>query len=135
MSTFSRLKQRGDVADMSSVCSAVETDWSGASRIVTDPTDPTRNLRDSVHAALGQLIKARRVYYTGNKGYFLVTPDGGGSPQKLVASRLRHSLRERGGTLGSSSGSRRRSASGGRSSSRNGRQGIDQVWRTLVMTR
>ena len=39
--------------------------------------DEGKTLRDSVHAALGNLIKARRVYYTGNKGYFLVTPEAG----------------------------------------------------------
>ena len=63
---------------MSSVCSAVESDWSGASRINGDNNgDEGKTLRDSVHAALGNLIKARRVYYTGNKGYFLVTPEAG----------------------------------------------------------
>ena len=71
---------------MNTLCESVEKDWSGASRI--------EHLKESVHSALGQLIKQRKVYYTG-KGYFLVTPD---SPIKGIGTRLnkfRHSLRDR----------------------------------------
>ena len=45
------------------------------SRLSRDfPTLSTNNLPATVHAALGSLIKKRKVYYTG-KGYFLVSPD------------------------------------------------------------
>ncbi len=94
-----RLKQRQQVADMSTVCESVEQDWSGVHRL--------NHLQESVHSALGQLIRQRRVYYTRSKGYFLVTPSDlqQQSPQTFLRgltcgarmSRLRHSLRERGG--------------------------------------
>ena len=74
---------------MTTLCEAVEQDWSGAHRL--------DHLKESVHAALGHLIKQRRVYYTGNKGYFLVAPDSG-SPLKGLGNRLsrfRHSLRDK----------------------------------------
>ena len=78
-----RLKQRGELADMTTLCDAVEKDWSGAHRLESQ-------LKESVHSALGQLIKLRRVYYTG-KGYFLVTPDsanGGNGPMKGLGTRF-----------------------------------------------
>ena len=91
-----RLKQHEQVADMSVVCESVERDWSGAHRL--------DHLREAVHSALGQLIRQRRVYYTRNKGYFLVMPpeQQQQSPQILLKglmtsarmSRLRHSLRD-----------------------------------------
>ena len=66
---LARMKQRGETAEMNSLCEAIESDWSGAHRI-----EPG-SVKEAVHAALGQLIKLRKVYYTGNKGYFLVAPD------------------------------------------------------------
>ena len=76
------------------------------------------NLKDTVHAALGNLIKARKVYYTGSKGYFLVAagstnpstsnkdiscgsfpswenPTNGVGRLGSLSSQLRHSLRNR----------------------------------------
>ena len=44
------------------------------------PSLNTNNLPATVHAALGSLIKKRKVYYTG-KGYFLVTPDSSTIPR------------------------------------------------------
>ncbi len=90
-----RLKQRNETADMNALCDAVESDFAGV---------PSGPLRESVHSALGQLIKQRRVYYTG-KGYFLVTPaasatDGIMSSPLIKGlgtriNHLRHSLRDR----------------------------------------
>lgn len=69
---------------MTALCDAVGKDWSGAHRLESQ-------LKESVHSALGQLIKLRRVYYTG-KGYFLVTPDssaaGGAGPMKGLGTRF-----------------------------------------------
>jgi hypothetical protein len=77
------LKHRNEVADMNVLCEEVERDWSGSSAFKAS----SGNLRDSVHAALGRLIKQRKVYYTGNKGYFLVTPaENGNSPLKVSSS-------------------------------------------------
>ncbi len=63
------------MADINTVCESVESDWSGAHRVqqqqqqqVSSPTgaeSPAVPLKDQVHQALGQLIKQRRVYYTG----------------------------------------------------------------------
>ena len=64
---------------MTALCDAVEKDWSGANRLEAQ-------LKESVHSALGQLIKLRRVYYTGKGGYFLVTPDCGTTPGGTAAS-------------------------------------------------
>ena len=69
------MKQRGQIADMDSMCQSVEQDWSGSGggligRLLID--GGKSNLKDTVHGALGNLIKQRKVYYTGNKGYFLV---------------------------------------------------------------
>eukprot|EP00095_Tigriopus_kingsejongensis_P006000 maker-scaffold505_size153196-snap-gene-0.19 protein:Tk06000 transcript:maker-scaffold505_size153196-snap-gene-0.19-mRNA-1 annotation:"AGAP006598-PA" len=87
---LARLKQRNQTADMITLCDAVEQDWSGANQNL--------HLKDSVHAALGQLIKQRKVYYTG-KGYFLVNPsDATSNPLKMFGnrfSRIRHSLRDK----------------------------------------
>jgi hypothetical protein len=81
---------------MNTLCDAVESDFPISSF----------NVRESVHSALGQLIKQRKVYYTG-KGYFLVTPstsataDGSIITSPLIKglgnriNRLRHSLRDR----------------------------------------
>ena len=66
-----RLKQRGQVADMNTIIEAVNQDWTSlVSRLKLQEAE----LRDSVHSSLGALIKQRKVYYTGNKGYFLVGP-------------------------------------------------------------
>ena len=67
-----RMKHQQQIADIDSICNLVEQDWSSGviSRILTE--GGKENLKDTVHGALGCLIKARKVYYTGNKGYFLV---------------------------------------------------------------
>ena len=65
---------------MTALCDAVGKDWSGAHRLESQ-------LKESVHSALGQLIKLRRVYYTGKGGYFLVTPDSAG-PMKGLGTRF-----------------------------------------------
>ena len=68
---YYRLKQRGQVADMNTIIEAVNQDWTSlVSRLKLQEAE----LRDSVHSSLGALIKQRKVYYTGNKGYFLVGP-------------------------------------------------------------
>ena len=112
------MRQQQQIADIDSICSLVEKDWSSGviSRILTE--GGKENLKDTVHSALGCLIKARKVYYTGNKGYFLVaagsvtsqtinkdptSPGAGlenlnnGSLGRLgsLSSQLRHSLRNR----------------------------------------
>lgn len=75
---------------MTILCEAVERDWSGAQNGHASSTvDGANHLKESVHAALGQLIKQRKVYYTG-KGYFLVTPTEGAvstSPLKGLGTR------------------------------------------------
>lgn len=87
---LARLKQRNETADMATLCEAVEHDWSGANQ--------NEHLKDSIHAALGQLIKQRKVYYTG-KGYFLVNPtDVSVNPLRIFGnrfSRFRHSIRDK----------------------------------------
>ena len=118
---FLRMRQTQQIADIDSICSLVEKDWSTGviSRILTE--GGKENLKDTIHSALGCLIKARKVYYTGNKGYFLVaagsvtsqtinkdqlSPGQGGvcldSPTNgslgrlgSLSSQLRHSLRNR----------------------------------------
>ena len=51
------------------------------SRLARDfPALNSNNLPATVHAALGSLIKKRKVYYTG-KGYFLVSPDPASIPR------------------------------------------------------
>ena len=121
MFSFYRMRQTQQIADIDSICSLVEKDWSSGviSRILTE--GGKENLKDTIHSALGCLIKARKVYYTGNKGYFLVaagsvtsqtinkdplSPGLGGvcldSPNNgslgrlgSLSSQLRHSLRNR----------------------------------------
>ena len=85
-----RLKHRNQVADMNTICDEVRRDWSGQG------SDKSVQLKEPIHAALSLLIKQRRVYYTGNKGYFLVNPSDANSPFKGLGNRfnkLRHSLR------------------------------------------
>ena len=90
------------MADMNTIIDAVNQDWSSlVSRLKINGSE----LRDSVHAALGALIKQRKVYYTGNKGYFLVGPNAengnssnGNSVFSAKFSHLRHSMRERSNT-------------------------------------
>ena len=60
---------------MNTIIEAVNSDWATlVSRMKLNGNEA--ELRDNVHSALGALIKQRKVYYTGNKGYFLVGPDG-----------------------------------------------------------
>ena len=115
------MRHQQQIADIDSICSLVEKNWSSGviSRILTE--GGKENLKDTVHSALGCLIKARKVYYTGNKGYFLVaagsiasqsinkdplSPGQGGICQEnsnngslgrlgSLSSHLRHSLRNR----------------------------------------
>ena len=112
------MRHQQQIADIDSICHLVEQDWSSGviSRILTE--GGKENLKDTVHAALGCLIKARKVYYTGNKGYFLVAAgsinsqsvnkdifssgNAGDSPSNgsfgrlgSLSSQLRHSLRNR----------------------------------------
>ena len=59
---------------MGTILESVQNDWASlVQRLKADSLDENY-LRDSVHSALGALIKQRKVYYTGNKGYFLVGP-------------------------------------------------------------
>lgn len=120
---FSRLKQRGQVADMNTIIEAVNQDWATLVNRIKHQFNQgqSADLRDNVHSALGALIKQRKVYYTGNKGYFLVGPSdassnangctpglfnsngGSNGANKLTTvsslgskfSHLRHSMRER----------------------------------------
>ena len=97
------------MADMNTIIEAVHEDWSS---LVNRIKNETPDLKDAVHCALGALIKQRKVYYTGNKGYFLVGPTENGSNGGTVSSsggtngctpmlfgtkfsHLRHSLRDR----------------------------------------
>ena len=65
---------------MNTILDSVQQDWSSlVHRLQVDGSNDGGNhssedLRDKVHSALGALIKQRKVYYTGNKGYFLVGP-------------------------------------------------------------
>jgi hypothetical protein len=73
---LARLKQADCVADMAAILSTLARD-------VPALHAHAQNVPALVHAALGSLIKARRVYYTG-KGYFLVAPappDAAGIPR------------------------------------------------------
>ena len=75
---------------MSTISDEVRRDWAGQGCYKNE------QLKESIHAALSLLIKQRRVYYTGNKGYFLVNPSDANSPFKGLGNRfnkLRHSLR------------------------------------------
>uniref|UniRef100_A0A0K2T0G6 Putative LOC100650169 [Bombus terrestris] n=1 Tax=Lepeophtheirus salmonis TaxID=72036 RepID=A0A0K2T0G6_LEPSM len=85
---LAKLKGSNKCANIDKLCSIVESDWAGSSR--------TENLRETIHSTLGQLIKQRRVYYTGNSGYFLVDSLGGNNSSTSFGNRLnrlRHSLR------------------------------------------
>ena len=93
---------------MNTIIEAVHEDWSS---LVNRIKNETPDLKDAVHSALGALIKQRKVYYTGNKGYFLVGPTENGSNGSVSSSggtngctpmlfgtkfsHLRHSLRDR----------------------------------------
>ena len=93
---------------MNTIIEAVHEDWSS---LVNRIKNETPDLKDAVHSALGALIKQRKVYYTGNKGYFLVGPTENGSNGSGSSSggtngctpmlfgtkfsHLRHSLRDR----------------------------------------
>ena len=99
---------------MNTIINAVNQDWSTLVNRMR-LSDGESELRENVHSALGALIKQRKVYYTGNKGYFLVGPSdnnangctpmlfnqNGSNGSKLASglgskfSHLRHSLRER----------------------------------------
>ena len=82
---------------MTMLCDAIETNFGHA-------MSSGSNVRESVHNALGQLIKQRKVYYTG-KGYFLVAPSHENTSPLIKGlgtriNRLRHSLRDRYGNIG-----------------------------------
>ena len=55
------MRHQQQIADIDSICSSVEKDWSSGviSRILTE--GGKENLKDTVHSALGCLIKARKV--------------------------------------------------------------------------
>ena len=102
-----RMKQRQQIADMDSICEAVRMDWANGvvSRMLADGGKD--DLKALVHSALGTLIKLRKVYYTGNKGYFLVVSQKNENnaqpirPFGTLGSQLRHSLRSRSSSQGS----------------------------------
>ena len=120
-----RLKQRGQVADMNTILESVTSDWTSIVSRMEDQSEA--GVKEAVHASLGALIKQRKVYYTGNKGYFLVTPDTAstssmvngctpllfgakpGAPSSLGSkfSQLRQSLRERSSSTSSSGRAKR----------------------------
>ena len=66
-----KLRTADCVADINTVLARLNRDFPGLSN---------NNLPATVHAALGSLIKKRKVYYTG-KGYFLVSPDAASLPR------------------------------------------------------
>ena len=77
---------------MTMLCDAIDTNFGQVMRTGS-------NVRESVHNALGQLIKQRKVYYTG-KGYFLVAPSHENTSPLIKGlgtrfNRIRHSLRDR----------------------------------------
>ena len=63
-----RLKQTEQTVDMETLCKAVERDWNGVAPFCR--TNGMENLKETIHTSLGGLIKQRKIYYTGNKGYF-----------------------------------------------------------------
>ena len=64
MRTF-RLKQRNETADMTMLCDAINTNFGNALTVGNNA------LRESVHNALGQLIKQRKVNYDCNGFYHI----------------------------------------------------------------
>ena len=66
----SRLKQTEQTVDMELLCKTVEREWNGVAPFCR--TNGHDTLRETIHQSLGGLIKQRKIYYTGNKGYFLV---------------------------------------------------------------
>jgi hypothetical protein len=65
-----RLKQTEQTVDMELLCKTVEREWNGVAPFCR--TNGIDTLRETIHTSLGGLIKQRKIYYTGNKGYFLV---------------------------------------------------------------
>ena len=60
-----RLKQRNETADMTMLCDAINTSFGNALTVGNNA------LRESVHNALGQLIKQRKVNYDCNGFYHI----------------------------------------------------------------
>jgi hypothetical protein len=68
---MSRLKLTEQTVDMELLCKTVEREWNGVAPFCR--TNGLDTLRETIHQSLGGLIKQRKIYYTGNKGYFLVS--------------------------------------------------------------
>jgi len=64
------LKQTDSIVGMDALVNAVENDWTGVAPFCR--TNGVETLKETIHASLGSLIKQRKIYYTGSKGYFLV---------------------------------------------------------------
>ena len=83
------MKHRQQIADMDTICEVIRTDWSTgvvARMLADNGSSKDDSLKSLVHSSLGSLIKQRKVYYTGNKGYFLVVNKSDCQQQLLSSS-------------------------------------------------